>query len=94
MKVYKEISLKDFDFEGYAEYVASKMSDEEFEIIERWMEEEGHEWSEIEVNDLFAFNYDFLDKLLGYVVSKDDEPKDIDNDCGYDAFEGDFTYDV
>lgn len=94
MKVYKEISLKDFNFEGYAEYVASKMSDEEFEMVERWMEKEGHEWSESDVNDLFAFNYDFLDKLLGYVVSKDDEPEDIDNDCGYDAFEGCFTYDV
>lgn len=62
MNDYEGISLKDFEFCGYAGQVASEMSDEELEAIEQWMEEDGHEWSEAEINDLFAFHYDFLEK--------------------------------
>lgn len=65
METYEEISLKNFEFYGYAEVVASEMSDEELEAIEQWMKETGHKWSEAEINDLFAFHYDFL-KKRGY----------------------------
>lgn len=95
MKVYEEISLKDFDFWGYAAVVADNMSDEDFNKVEQWMVEDGDEWNKTAINDLFAFEYEFLEGLVGHnLASKDDEPEDIDNDCGYDAFEGCFTYDV
>lgn len=95
MKVYEEISLKDFDFWDYAAVVADNMSDEDFNKVEQWMVEDGDEWDKTTINDLFAFEYEFLEGLVGHnLVSKDDEPEDIDNDCGYDAFEGCFTYDV
>ena len=101
MKVYEEISLKDFNFWGYAAVVANNMSDEDFETVEQWMTEDGDEWDKTAINDLFAFEYEFIENLIGHnLVSKDesedidDEPEDIDSDCGYDAYEGCFTYDV
>lgn len=97
MKVYEEISLKDFDFWDYAIVVADNMSDEDFDMVEQWMEEDGRGWDKTAINDLFAFEYDFIEGLIGRnLVSEDEseEPEDIDNDCGYDAFEGCFTYDV
>lgn len=97
MKVYEEISLKDFDFWGYAAVVAGNMSDRDFEMVEQWMEESGDEWDKTAINDLFAFNYEFVETVVGHsLVSEDEleEPEDIDSDCGYDAFEGCFTYDV
>lgn len=101
MKVYEEISLKDFDFWGYAVVVADNMSDEDFEMVEQWMEEDGDEWDKPAINDFFAFEYKFIESLIGHnLVSEDEledidnEPEDIDSDCGYDAFEGCFTNDV
>ena len=101
MKVYEEISLKDFDFWGYAVVVADNMSDEDFDTVEQWMEEDGHDWDKTAINDLFAFDYETIETLIGRKLINndepedfDDEPKDIDSDCGYDAFEGCFTYDV
>lgn len=62
MEDYQEISLKNFEFHGYAKQVADEMSDEELEAIEQWMEETGYEWDEDEINDLFAFHCDFFEK--------------------------------
>ena len=94
MKVYEEISLKDFDFWGYAVVVADNMSDEDFDTVEQWMEEDGRDWDKTAINDLFAFDYEFVETLVGHNLVSEDEPEDIDSDCGYDAFEGCFTYDV
>ena len=97
MKVYEEISLKDFDFWGYAVVVADNMSDEDFDTVEQWMEEDGRDWGKTAINDLFAFDYEFVETLVGHNLVSEDEPEeseDIDSDCGYDAFEGCFTYDV
>ena len=77
MKVYEEISLKDFDFWDYAEEVASKMSDEDFDIIEQWIEDSKNEWSKTEINDLLAFDYDFVETLVGHnIVSGDENEED------------------
>lgn len=97
MKVYEEISLKDFDFWGYAVVVADNMSDEDFDTVEQWMEEDGRDWDKTAINDLFAFDYEFVGTLVGHNLMSEDEPEepeDIDSDCGYDAYEGCFTYDV
>ena len=96
MKVYEEISLKDFDFWGYAVVAADNMSDEDFDTVEQWMEEDGRDWDKTAINDFFTFEYEFVESLVGHnlVSEDDDEPEDIDSDCGYDAFEGCFTYDV
>lgn len=101
MKVYEEISLKDFDFWGYAVVVADNMSDEDFDTVEQWMEDCDEDWTKTAINDLFAFDYETIETLIGHKLVNndepedlDDEPEDIDSDCGYDAFEGCFTYDV
>lgn len=94
MKVYEEISLKDFDFWNYAVVVVDNMSDGDFDAVEQWMEETGDTWSKTDVNDLFAFNYKTIEAIIGRKLIDDDEPEDIDSDCGYDAYEGYFTYDV
>ncbi len=94
MKVYEEISLKDFDFWGYAVVVADNMTDEDFDEVERWMEDCDKDWDKTAINDLFAFNYETIETLIGRKLVDDDEPEDIDSDCGYDAYEGCFTYDV
>lgn len=79
MKVYEEISLKDFDFWGYAVVVADNMDEEDFLAIEQWMEEDGREWDKTAINDLFAFDYETVETLVGHnLVSGDDN----------------FTYDV
>ena len=97
MKVYEEISLKDFDFWGYAVVVADNMSDEDFDTVEQGMEADGRDWAKTAIHALFAFDYEFVATLMGHnLVSEDEpeEPEDIDSDCGYDPFEGCFTYDV
>lgn len=94
MKVYEEISLKDFDFWDYAVVVADNMTDEDFDEVERWMEDCGEDWDKTAINDLFAFNHETIEAIIGHKLVDDDEPEDIDSDCGYDAFEGCFTNDV
>lgn len=94
MKVYEEISLKDFDFWDYAVVVADNMTDENFNKVEQWMEDCDEDWDKTAINDLFAFNYETIEAIIGRKLVEDDEPEDIDSDCGYDAFEGCFTNDV
>lgn len=73
MKVYEEISLKDFDFWGYAVVVADNMTDEDFDEVERWMEETGNAWGKTEVNDLFAFDYKTIENIIGRKLIDEDE---------------------
>lgn len=74
MKVYEEISLKDFDFWDYAVVVASNMADKDFETVEQWMEEDGDEWDKTSINDFFTFEYEFIEGLVGHsLVSKDND---------------------
>lgn len=77
MKVYEEISLKDFDFWDYAVVVADNMSDEDFDMIEQWMEEDGRDWDKTAINDLFAFNYEFVETLVGHNLVSYDEMMNI-----------------
>lgn len=73
MKVYEEISLKDFDFWNYAVVVADNMNDEDFDMVEQWMEEDGRDWDKTAINDLFAFNYEFVETLVGHNLVSENE---------------------
>lgn len=67
MKIYKEISLKDFDFWSGAIDTIKFLNDDDLLNIELTLEElypEGLE--ETEVNDIFWFERDMLAQWLGY----------------------------
>ena len=67
MKVYREISLSEFDFWSGAKDTVEELTSEELDQIEQILEEiypEG--MSEFEVNDLFWFERDLIAEWLGY----------------------------
>ena len=66
MFVSRWIELKDFDFWCGARAVADLVYEEEFEIIERYMDMISDVWSETEINDFFWFEDDTIADLLGY----------------------------
>lgn len=67
MIIYKEESLKNFQFWSGAKYLASCLTEKEFDVIEGLLEElypDGME--ETEINDFFWFEGDTIAKALGY----------------------------
>lgn len=67
MKVYREISLSEFDFWAGAKDRVKYLTKEELDQIEQILEEicpEG--MSEFEVNDLFWFEEELIAEWLGY----------------------------
>lgn len=66
MKIYEEKSLSDFGFWGGAVETAEMLTEDDFEIIERMMEELDDCWSETAVNDLFWFDDESIAQWLGY----------------------------
>lgn len=67
MIIYKEESLKDFQFWSGAKYLASRLTEKEFDIIEELLEDlypDGME--ETEINDFFWFDGDTIAQVLGY----------------------------
>lgn len=67
MKIYEEISLKNFEFWSGAKATAEHLTINDFEIIESVFEElypEG--MSDTQVNDLFWFEEDFIAEIFGY----------------------------
>ena len=72
MRIYKEESLKDFQFWSGARYLADKLTSNEFDIVEELLEElypEGME--ETEINDFFRFDGDTIAQALGYEDEED-----------------------
>lgn len=69
MIIYKETALKDFDFWGSAKRTIQLLTEDEIDAIENVLEDyaeiEG-DYSETEINDIFAFNTDWIAQLLGY----------------------------
>lgn len=66
MTITKEIKLKDFDFWGEAIDTAEVLTDEDFDIIEAYLEE-CDTMDETELNDFFWFDNNFIaSELLGY----------------------------
>lgn len=54
-----EKSLKDFDFWSGAIANAKNLTDEEFDLIENYLEESGELMTETEINDFFWFDMEF-----------------------------------
>lgn len=74
MTIKKEISLKDFEFWGYAAINAKKLTSDELETIENyvWWEEIP---SEAEINDLMWFDFPTVCDWLG--LDYDEENNEI-----------------
>ena len=67
MRIYREVSLTEFDFWAGAKDRAKYLTDEELEQIERILQELYPEGlGETELNDLFWFKEDSLAEWLGY----------------------------
>lgn len=61
-----EKSLKDFDFWSGAILNVKNLTDEEFDIIESYLEESGELMTETEINDFFWFDMEFwATEILG-----------------------------
>ena len=71
MKVYRDISLRDFEFWQGAKENAALLTGEQFDTIETLLEEQGTEFSEVEINDLFWFDFETVISWLGF--SSEDE---------------------
>ena len=78
MIIYKEESLKNFQFWSGAKYLASRLTEKEFDIIEELLEElypDGME--ETQINDFFWFDGDLIAQALGY-KDEDDLMKSVE----------------
>lgn len=67
MKVYQEISLKNFEFWGGARYTRKWLTDEQLNYLEYIIEElyDGEPIYEYHLNDLFWFQDDLIAEWLG-----------------------------
>lgn len=66
MKVYKDVSLRDFEFWRGAKENAALLTGEQFDVIESFLEDQGTEFSEVEINDLFWFDFETVISWLGF----------------------------
>lgn len=70
MKVIQEINLFDFQFWAGAKGLAQKLLYEEFETIEReledYLEQIDEIWDDTQINDFFWFEDDTIAEWLGY----------------------------
>ena len=60
MRIYREESLKDFEFWGGALPVVRRLTDDELDTVEQYMEDCGEPWDETQVNDFFWFDTETL----------------------------------
>lgn len=66
MKMVCEKSLRYFDFWGAACYTRSFLTMQDMDAVEIALEEISPNWTETEINDLFAFNFDEVAEILGF----------------------------
>ncbi len=64
MTITKEISLKDFEFWGYARENIKKLTNDELDILEDYFSEY-EPLNETELNDIFAFDFENVCDILG-----------------------------
>lgn len=65
--ITEEISLRDFPFWGNAEMVSSYLTEDEFEMIEDFLNESYPGGiDKTDLNDFFAFDEDTIAQWLGY----------------------------
>lgn len=68
MKIWQEISLKDFQFWGGAKHTASWLSEQDFEELEALLIDglSDEPINNTSLNDLFWFEEDEVVRMLGY----------------------------
>lgn len=96
VKIYSEIDIRDFEFWEGAEYTADAFTEEELATIQdRLVELYPDGMSDVELNDLFWHDEDFVAELAGYSSfenvkigkTKDDEEWDEFYDAELDDLE-------
>ena len=70
MRIYREIALGDFEFWSGAVSVAKRLTENEFEMVEQYLEETGAEFSETDINDFFWFETETILDIID--VDEDD----------------------
>lgn len=80
MKVYKEVSLRDFEFWSGARDRVKYLTDEELDTIEAMLEECNESMSETDVNDFFWFDENTVAEWLGYSDFEEIMKRDNDED--------------
>lgn len=74
MKIYREKSLRNFEFWSGAKENASELTSEQLDTVESMMEEIQPEgWEEAEINDFFWFDFDTIKEWLGITDEEDEE---------------------
>lgn len=72
MKVICEQSLWNFQFWSGAVCRAEQLTAEEFDIVEDYLESSGENWTEVDINDLFWFEFAFIvQDILGLPYDAD-----------------------
>lgn len=68
MKIYTEISLRDFNFWSGAKDSAEKLTDAQLDQVEACLEDIEPEggWTDTAINDMFWFEFDSIVQYLGY----------------------------
>ena len=67
MKIYTETALKDFEFWSGAKQTAQYLTEDDFDAIENILDEEGENYSDTDINDIFWFEKGWLAEMLGYI---------------------------
>lgn len=80
MKLYKEESIRNFDFWSGAKDTIKYLSKDELDIIEEMLEELYPGMDETELNDFFWFERDLIAEWLGYddfdaIINRGNEDK-------------------
>lgn len=68
MRIYKDVSLCDFEPWQGAIYTMNHLTDDELNLLESTLEETAPEngYSETEINDILWFERDWIAQILGY----------------------------
>ena len=83
MKIFTEKSLSDFEFWSGASERVENLTDSDFQIIERELEDMYPDGiDETELNDIFWFDFDKIAQMLGY-----DDEEDFDKKRSPDYYE-------
>jgi len=82
MKIYKEESLRNFEFWSGAQETANALTSYELDTIESMLEDQNPDgMDETELNDFFRFESDTIAEWLGYSDWEEFEHKDDEEEA-------------
>ena len=70
MRIIKEESLRNFQFWSGARSFADNLTCEELDTIESILEDDGSEYTETQINDLFWFDSEVVCEWLGLDIEE------------------------